>query len=305
MPDFGIAMGGGVGRWRHRRATGRSGQPASLAPRRARRKCGRQRPSQADSGDGCVEEPTKPKPVERAQPQYTDEARSANVEGVVAVEFTIDGERPSRSTLGSSRGLGHGLDQAALAAAKRWKFNPATKCGKARRVEASLSTCGSSSEIDVCEKPLAIAALVALAILSGPRRGRAQTGAPNETPTRQGEAHASAPKLVQFVEAPYPESEKLAGQTASVILQIAISDKGVVEDAAVVQSPAPAFDAAALEAVKKFVFEPAEIDNKPAPVKITYRYDFVFKEEAAGPVVNFEGDHPRSRDQEAHRRRSR
>jgi TonB family protein len=91
------------------------------------------------------------------------------------------------------------------------------------------------------------------------------------------------------VEAPYPESEKLAERTATVILQIAISDKGVVEDAAVVQSAGPAFDAAALAAVKKFVFEPAEIDNKPAPVKITYRYEFVFKEEAVGPVVNFEG----------------
>ena len=37
------------------------------------------------------------------------------------------------------------------------------------------------------------------------------------------------------------------------------------------------------------LFEPAEIDNKPAPVKMTYKYDFVFKEEAVGPIINFEG----------------
>jgi hypothetical protein len=57
----------------------------------------------------------------------------------------------------------------------------------------------------------------------------------------------------------------------------------------VVGSAGPAFDAAALAAVKQFVFEPAEIDDKPAPVKITYRYDFVLKEEPKGPVVNFAG----------------
>ena len=135
---------------------------------------------------------------------------------------------------------------------------------------------------------LAIAALFLWAIIAGPRFAHAQTGGPNETPTRQGKL-TKPPKLVEFVEAAYPESEKLAGRTASVIVQIAISDKGVVDDVAVVTSAGPAFDAAALEAVKKFKFEPAEIDNKAAPVKITYKYDFVFKEEPVGPIINFEG----------------
>jgi TonB family protein len=97
------------------------------------------------------------------------------------------------------------------------------------------------------------------------------------------------PKLVKFVEAPYPDEEKAAGRAASVTLEIAISDKGLVVAAEVVGSASPAFDAAALAAVKQFVFEPAEFDNKPAPVKITYRYDFVLKEEPKGPVVNFSG----------------
>jgi len=138
-------------------------------------------------------------------------------------------------------------------------------------------------------KASAIAGVLALAICANATVGFAQaTGGPNETPTRVGKL-TKPPKLVQFVEAPYPESEKLAGRTASVILQIAISDKGVVDEAVVVQSASPAFDASALEAVKKFIFEPAEIDNVPAPVKLTYKYDFVFKEEAAGPIINYEG----------------
>src|SRR4051812_44311088 len=80
------------------------------------------------------------------------------------------------------------------------------------------------------------------------------------------------PKLVKFVEAPYPEAEKTAGRTASVTLEIAVNASGTVDTVAVVASAGPAFDSAALEAVKQFVFDPAEIDNKPAPVKLTYRY---------------------------------
>jgi TonB family protein len=115
------------------------------------------------------------------------------------------------------------------------------------------------------------------------------TSGPNETPARQPKL-TRPPKIVHFEQAVYPESEKAQGRTAAVILQIAINEKGTVEDAAVVGSAGPAFDQAALDAVKKFVFEPAEIDNKPAPVKITYRYEFVFRLEKPGPVVNFDGD---------------
>jgi len=98
-----------------------------------------------------------------------------------------------------------------------------------------------------------------------------------------------APKLVHFEEADYPESEKAAGRAASVTLEIAVAANGTVSSVRVVGSASAAFDAAAVAAAKKFVFEPAEIDHKPAPVKLTYRYDFVLKEEPKGPVVNLEG----------------
>jgi TonB family protein len=88
------------------------------------------------------------------------------------------------------------------------------------------------------------------------------------------------PKLVTFVEAPYPESEKAAGRQASVVVQIGISASGAVDQVQVLQSAGAAFDAAAMQAVRSFVFEPAEIDDKPAPIRIQYRYDFVLKEEA-------------------------
>lgn len=87
------------------------------------------------------------------------------------------------------------------------------------------------------------------------------------------------PKLVRFVEAPYPDSEKAAGKQASVVLQLAISSRGNVDQAQVLQSAGAAFDRAAVEAVKQFVFEPAEIDDKPSPIRLQYRYDFVLQAE--------------------------
>ncbi len=107
---------------------------------------------------------------------------------------------------------------------------------------------------------------------SAPPGGAKAAGTPAPKLTR-------APKLAQFVEAPYPDSERAAGRAASVVLQIAISAAGHVDEVAVAESAGPAFDQAAVEAARKFVFEPAEIDGKPAPVKIAYRYEFVLRVE--------------------------
>jgi len=76
-----------------------------------------------------------------------------------------------------------------------------------------------------------------------------------------------------------------------VLLSIEIGDDGKVGDVSVVQGAAPDFDAAAVAAAKQFVFEPAEIDGQPAPVKITYKYDFTIVEKIVktGPQINFDG----------------
>ncbi len=131
---------------------------------------------------------------------------------------------------------------------------------------------------------VALASLPASAIGLSSSVARADDEAP-KAPTL-----TKAPKLVKFVEAPFPESEKASGKGATVVLQIAISATGSVQEVVVVGPASPAFDKAALEAVRQFVFEPAEFDHKPSPVKITYKYEFVFKEEKVHvPTVNFTG----------------
>jgi TonB family protein len=77
---------------------------------------------------------TKPidRPVEivfKPTPEYTDDARSARIEGTVSleVEFTAAGDV---RVLRVVRGLGHGLDEAAERAALRMRFKPAQSDGR-------------------------------------------------------------------------------------------------------------------------------------------------------------------------------
>ena len=77
---------------------------------------------------------TKPidQPVEivfKPTPEYTDEARSARVEGTVSLqlEFTAAGDV---RVLRVVRGLGHGLDEAAHRAALGIRFKPAQSAGR-------------------------------------------------------------------------------------------------------------------------------------------------------------------------------
>jgi TonB family protein len=78
---------------------------------------------------------TKPidRPVEivfKPSPEYTDEARSARIEGTVTLHLEFSAAGDVR-VLRVVRGLGHGLDEAAERAALRIRFKPAQSEGRA------------------------------------------------------------------------------------------------------------------------------------------------------------------------------
>jgi len=85
-----------------------------------------------------------PKPIDRPveivfkpTPEYTDEARTAHIEGTVSLEleFTAAGEV---RVLRVVHGLGHGLDEAAERAALRIRFKPAQSDGRAVDARATV-----------------------------------------------------------------------------------------------------------------------------------------------------------------------
>ncbi|MCS6900327.1 MAG: TonB family protein [Myxococcales bacterium] len=92
-----------------------------------------------------------------------------------------------------------------------------------------------------------------------------------------GQAGLQPPVLQQFVEADYPPEAKEKKLEGVVILQLEISAEGKVTRVTVVNPAGHGFDEAAVEAAKKFVFQPALRDGKPIASKIPFKYTFSWK----------------------------
>lgn len=129
-PSFGLTLSvGGVGSGGIAVAAPAPAQPAATTTstrRLAPKPLARAKPA----ADSCGDAPIKPKPLYMPQPLYAQRAREANIAGKVRVELRVDA---SGAVLGARvlEGLGYGLDEAALDAARAARFEPATLCGKA------------------------------------------------------------------------------------------------------------------------------------------------------------------------------
>jgi protein TonB len=101
---------------------------AAAAPKTVAKKAVQQLAA-APGADVCNDPPVRPKRKVPVAPKYTMQARQAEIEGVVRVEVTVDETgKVVRARVVS--GLGYGLDESALDAAKGTIFEPATRCGK-------------------------------------------------------------------------------------------------------------------------------------------------------------------------------
>lgn len=140
LPDFGLALSGGVDGTGvalpagnrvtggpHSNAGAKPAAPRKIAPLAA-----------AAPLDPCEEPAAKPKPRSVPQPLGTEAARAAGVEGKVRVQLTVD-ETGHVVDVKLLQGLGYGLDEAALSAARHAEFEPAVRCGKPTRATFNIS----------------------------------------------------------------------------------------------------------------------------------------------------------------------
>ncbi|HUB81028.1 MAG TPA: energy transducer TonB [Bryobacteraceae bacterium] len=73
----------------------------------------------------------------QVQPEYTEEARKAKLQGTVVLYARID-PKGRAADIKVIRSLGMGLDEKAMDAVQRWKFKPGFKGGQAVAVEAAI-----------------------------------------------------------------------------------------------------------------------------------------------------------------------
>jgi TonB family protein len=120
-------------------------------------------------------------------------------------------------------------------------------------------------------------------LVAGTSRAQTAESPSGATPVSEGRAEmrlTRPPKLARFHEAVFP-----AGETRSsrVELALTIDAEGRVTEARVLESGGPSFDAAAVDAVKEFAFEPAEVNGRPAAIRIKYTYAFTYAPPAPPP----------------------
>lgn len=138
-PDFGLSLSGGVDGAGIALPLGGSTRQGARepSPRRGPKKVLAAAPT-PERLDPCQEPPAKPRPRSVPQPAGTEAARAAGVEGKVRVALTVD-ESGRVVDVKLLQGLGYGLDEAALAAARRAEFEPAVRCGKPVRAAFNIS----------------------------------------------------------------------------------------------------------------------------------------------------------------------
>ncbi len=81
------------------------------------------------AADACTQPVVRPKRTVGVQAKYTKQAQLSEIEGKVRVEVTVD-ETGHVIAAKLLSGLGYGLDEVSIEAAKRCVFEPATLCGK-------------------------------------------------------------------------------------------------------------------------------------------------------------------------------
>jgi TonB family protein len=179
-----------------------------------------------------------PKLIKMVKPSYPDEAREADVEGVVIVEATTDayGKVVDTKILRSIPAL----DQAAMDAVKQWIYEPMIIDGEPRGVIFTV-TCTfklDDKQADKADAPV-------------PARG-----------------DIKPPKLIKKVEPLYPEAARKAEIEGVVILEATTDEYGRVTKTKVLRS-IPELDQAAMDAVKQWVYEPFIKDGKPVGMIFT------------------------------------
>jgi len=86
------------------------------------------------------------------------------------------------------------------------------------------------------------------------------------------------PKLIQAQAPEYPPAALAAGKQAKVKVRVHIDAEGLVTKVDVLEQVGDGFDEAAVKAAEQYIFEPAEIDGKPAAIVVETAINFTIEQ---------------------------
>jgi len=138
--DFGLELGnGGSGPGGIAVPVARPAATKPVAPVAKKTKVLGAEPKAAEKPkDECTEAIGKPKPIDIPQPEYSEDARAAGVEGAVRLKIAID-EKGNVSSVQVVNSLHPQLDRAAERAMQTARFEPAQRCGKPAPTSITIS----------------------------------------------------------------------------------------------------------------------------------------------------------------------
>jgi len=203
---------------------------------------------------------TPPKLISKVEPEYSETARAAKYQGTVVLKVDIvpDGTAQNISV---QRSLGLGLEEKAIEAVRKWRFQPGTRDGQ------PVTT---TSTIEVNFRLLADPPPAASTPAGQAAIGQA---VPDNGVFRVG-GGVTAPKLILKVEPEYTEEARLAAYDGTVILYVEIGTNGLAQSIKVTRGLGLGLDEKAVEAVSKWRFEPGTRFGVPVPVAATIEVNF-------------------------------
>jgi TonB family protein len=80
---------------------------------------------------------TAPRAIYDPEPEYSDEARKARQQGRVVLSLVVDPQGHARD-IHIARSLGMGLDEKAIEAVKKWRFEPGSRAGHPIAVQVNV-----------------------------------------------------------------------------------------------------------------------------------------------------------------------
>ncbi|QEE27881.1 M56 family metallopeptidase [Terriglobus albidus] len=181
--------------------------------------------------------------VSTVNPVYPEAARKARIEGTVVLHAIISetGDVMALQVLSGPTAL---LDSA-IDAVQQWKYKPYLLNGQPIEVSTTISVTYSISDESSAVAPC----------------------------TTQNSG-CTMPVLLSAVEPEYPSQAREAKSSGVVIVSLTVDEKGTPQNLAVFSSAGHGFDEKALEAVRRYRFQPATRNGLPtvAELKITVNF---------------------------------